>query len=292
MGNTLESLLSIVIPISTPDERHLNLKGWINASLNLGIQVILVHDSLNKHDESFVDELVENFKTSNFVLVRGRFGSPGAARNAGRAEVKNKWLAFWDSDDQPKPSEFYDMVVIGESKGADAVVGGFEEVSSKTGKQIRAIKSYSISDLAINPGLWRIAFRNEIIKSVSFTSFLMGEDQIYLIECLDRINETIFVENIVYTYMSGYQNQLTNKKDIDQDLFHLFTYLSNTIQKSNKISNLIFFKITISLLIRAQHATRVKVIARFLQLLLENQRINLTNFVVFTYHVLKNRIFN
>ena len=292
MGNTLESLLSIVIPISTPDERHLNLKGLINASLNLGIQVILVHDSLNKHDEILVDEIVENFKTSNFVLVRGRFGSPGAARNAGRAEVKNKWLAFWDSDDQAKPSEFYDMVVTGESKGADAVVGGFEEVSSITGKQIRAIKSYSISDLAINPGLWRIAFRNEIIKSVSFTSFLMGEDQIYLIECLDRINETIFVENIVYTYMSGYLNQLTNKKDIDQDLFHLFTYLSNTIQKSNKISNLIFFKITISLLIRAQNSIRVEVAARFLQLLLRNQRINLTNFVFFTHHVLKNRIFN
>lgn len=292
MGNTLESLLSIVIPISTPDERHLNLKGWMNASLNLGIQVILVHDSLNKQDERFVDELVANIKTSNFVFVRGRFGSPGAARNAGRAEVKNKWLAFWDSDDQPKPSEFYDMVVTGESKGADAVVGGFEEVSSITGEQIRAIKSYSISDLAINPGLWRIAFRNEIIKSVSFTSFLMGEDQIYLIECLNRINETIYVENTVYTYMSGYQNQLTNKKDIDKDLFQLFTYLSNTIQKSNKISNLIFFKITISLLIRAQNATRVKVVARFLQLLLENQKINLTNFVVFTHHVIKNRIFN
>ena len=292
MENTLESLLSVVIPISIPDERHLNLNEWINESLNLGIQVILVHDSLNEHDEKLVDEIAENFKTSNFVLVRGRFGSPGAARNAGKVKAKNTWLAFWDSDDKPNPHEFYDMVVTGESKGADSVVGGFEEVSSITGKQIRAIKSYSISDLALNPGLWRIAFRNEIIKSVSFTSLLMGEDQIYLIDCLDRINETIFVESIVYTYMSGYQNQLTNKKDIDKDLFQLFTYLSNTIQKSNIISNLIFFKITISLFIRAQNTIRVKVVARFLQLLLKNQRINLTNFVVFTQHAIKNRNFN
>jgi glycosyltransferase involved in cell wall biosynthesis len=251
-----------------------------------------VHDSLNKHDEKLVDEIAENFKTSNFVFVRGRFGSPGAARNAGKAKVKNKWLAFWDSDDQPKPHEFYDMVVTGESKGADAVVGGFVEVSSITGKDIRTIQSYSISDLAINPGLWRIAFRNEIIKSISFTSFLMGEDQIYLIECLDRINETIFVENIVYTYMSGYKNQLTNKKEIDKDLFLLFTYLSNTIQKSNRISNMIFFKITISLLIRAQNVIKVEVATKFLRLLIKNQRVNPTNFVVFGLYIIKNRIFN
>jgi hypothetical protein len=120
----------------------------------------------------------------------------------------------------------------------------------------------------------------------------MGEDQIYLIECLDRINETIFVENIVYTYMSGYKNQLTNKKEIDKDLFLLFTYLSNTIQKSNRISNMIFFKITISLLIRAQNVIKVEVATKFLRLLIKNQRVNPTNFVVFGLYIIKNRIFN
>ena len=292
MGNTLESLLSIVVPISTPDERHLNLEKWINESLNLGVQVILVHDSLNEHDEKIVDGIAKNFKTSNFVFVRGRFGSPGAARNAGKAKANNKWLAFWDSDDQPKVNEFYDMVVTGERKGADVVVGGFAEVSSLTGKSIRTIQSYSIFDLAINPGLWRIAFRNEIINPISFTSFLMGEDQIYLIECLDRVNELFFVESIVYVYMSGYRNQLTNKKNIDKDLFLLFEHLSNTIQKSNRTSNLIFFKITISLLIRAQNSIRAKVATKLLRLLLKNQRINITNLVVFVFYITKNRILN
>ena len=292
MGNTLESLLSIVIPISTPDERHLNLKKWINESLNLGIQVILVHDSLNEHDEKIVDGIVESFKTSNFVFVRGRFGSPGAARNAGKAKAKSKWLAFWDSDDQPKVNDFYNMVVTGESNGAEVVVGGFVEVSSVTGKTIRTIQSSSLFDLAINPGLWRIAFRNEIMNPISFTSFLMGEDQIYLIECLDRVNELMFVESIVYVYMSGYKNQLTNKQEIDKDLFLLFTYLSNTIQKSNRTSNLIFFKITISLLIRAQNAIRVKVATKLLRLLLKNQRLSLTNLVIFAFYFTKNRILN
>ena len=292
MGNTLESLLSIVIPISTPDERHLNLKKWIHESLNLGIQVILVHDSLNEHDEKIVDGIVENFKTSNFVFVRGRFGSPGAARNAGKAKAKNKWLAFWDSDDQPKINDFYNMVVTGESKGADVVVGGFVEVSSVTGKNIRTIQSYSIFDLAINPGLWRIAFRNEIIKPISFTSFLMGEDQIYLIECLDRVNELMFVESIVYVYMSGYKNQLTNKQEIDKDLFLLFNHMGDTIQKRNRTSNLIFFKITISLLIRSQNAIRVKVATKLLRLLLKNQRLSLTNLVIFAFYFTKNRILN
>ena len=291
MQNTLESLLSIVIPISTPDERHLNLKEWIEESLNLGIQVILVHDSLNKNEEGIIDALVENFKSSNFVFVRGRFGSPGAARNAGKVEVKNKWLAFWDSDDQPKPNDFYDMVISGESKGVDAVVGGFAELSSTTGAQIRTNKPDSISDLAINPGLWRIAFRYDIVKSIPFTSYLMGEDQIYLIECLDKIKKTLFVKKIVYTYMSGSANQLTNKKEIDKDLFQLFDYLSGTIKGHNRISNLIFFKVTISLLIRTRNSTRVRVVGKFLQLLFKNKKINPGNLVVFTYYMFKNWIF-
>jgi len=289
--NTLESLLSIVIPISTPDERHLNLKEWIKESLNLGIQVILVHDSVNKNEERIIDVLVENFISSNFVFVRGRFGSPGAARNAGKVEVKNKWLAFWDSDDHPKPNEFYEMVILGESKGVDAVVGGFAEVSSTTGEQIRTNKPDSISDLAINPGLWRLAFRYDIVKSIPFTSYLMGEDQIYLIECLDRINETLFVKKIVYTYISGSANQLTNKKEIDKDLFQLFDYLSGTIKKNNRISNLIFFKVTISLLIRTRKSTRVKVVGKFLQLFFKNQKINPRNLIVFTHYMIKNWIF-
>ncbi len=286
-----KSLLSIVIPISTPDERHLNLKEWIKESLDLGIQVILVHDSLNKNEEGILDALVENFISSNFVFVRGRFESPGAARNAGKAEVKNKWLAFWDSDDYPKPNEFYNMVILGESKGVDAVVGGFAEVSSTTGEQIRTNKPVSISDLAINPGLWRVAFRYDIVKFIPFTSYLMGEDQIYLIECLDRINEILFVKKIVYTYMSGSANQLTNKKEIDKDLFQLFDYLSGAIRKNNRISNLIFFKVTISLLIRAENSAKVKVVGKFLQLFFKNQKINSGNLIVFIHCMIKNWIF-
>ncbi len=291
MQNTLESLLSIVIPISTPDERHLNLKEWIEESLNLGIQVILVHDSLNKNEEDIIDAIVENFISSNFVFVRGRFGSPGAARNAGKVKVKNKWLAFWDSDDQPKPNDFYNMVILGESEGVDAVVGGFAELSSKTGEQVRINKPDSTADLAINPGLWRIAFRYDIVKSIPFTSYLMGEDQIYLIDCLDRIDKTLFVKKIVYTYMSGCANQLTNKKEIDKDLFQLFDYLGETIERRNRVSNLIFFKVTMSLLIRTGNSTRVKVVGKFLQLLFKSKKINPGNLVVFTNYMIKYWIF-
>jgi hypothetical protein len=45
--------------------------------------------------------------------------------------------------------------------------------------------------IAMDPGFWRMIFRREIIGSVRFTSYKMGEDQLFLL-ALDFFNRKLF----------------------------------------------------------------------------------------------------
>ena len=61
-----------------------------------------------------------------------------------------------------------------------------------------------------NPGLWRWAFKYEILEGVTFSSNRMGEDQHFLI-ALNAFRREKYIHNeIVYNYRINQKSQLTN----------------------------------------------------------------------------------
>jgi len=146
-------------------------------------------------------------------LVEGKFGSPGNARNHGLSISKSKWVIFVDSDDVVNMNAVLSMIDRHDEK-SNVLVGKYEICDRVTGA---LFKSECNSDpkmgIAINPGLWRMIFLRESISKLRFSTSLMGEDQLFLLDFGIFGQRAQFFDNVVYRYFRNSSGQLTGNKD-------------------------------------------------------------------------------
>jgi hypothetical protein len=75
-----------------------------------------------------------------------------------------------------------------------------------------------LEQVAVNPGLWRFAFKSQIATATNFRELKMAEDQIFLAEALMRSKKIDFLPEIVYEYWQYPSGQLTKDKSALKDL--------------------------------------------------------------------------
>jgi hypothetical protein len=226
-----EPLLSIVVPLGPGMDRVLNIESWLNSAIEVGIEVIIVHDSTNHVELSAFQTFVAQNQLKNFIYIQVSFGNPGESRNAGMALASGKWISFWDSDDTPLVKTFIEMVRLADSINADTSVGGFQVQKSTTTKISQFLPLGRGNDLlaefAAFPGIWRFAFRRSRILNTRFNAFRMGEDQAFLIEALDRTQDIYVYEKIVYQYSSESDNQLTGSTEFRKEILDSIKWLQS-----------------------------------------------------------------
>ena len=268
--------LSVVMPLRGPIHDLNYLKFLVHEAKRLEIEFIVVHD---KHDEQTgiqLRELLAESQSGTFKLFESVFNSPGLARNAGLLEASGEWIAFWDSDDQPNPEEFIEMVRLGKLNLSEAVIGNFSLLTKSIESRSRAdlIKPKKIRIIAA-PGLWRMAFTNTIAKECHFIPSLMGEDQLYLVD-LKLFDRNIYWHNqCVYKYKTGEANQLTESfKNVN----FLYETVNAFVERSGKLcrdkSNfgiLVLYKLLLTGILRGN--LRMKV--RFSILLIVSSRLGI-----------------
>ena len=195
--------LSVVTPFHRIADLQ-NITSWIPAATQMGIEVVLVLDTLSEYEVSLVQtELPKNF---NLIKVSsGNFGSAAHSRNAGIALATGEWIAFWDADDRPILSNFIQM--IAESENYSIAKGSFSRLTEKEKKlnkgrefRIEAKTFRNIYKNANNPGLWRWAFRRKLIEGIFFPEIILGEDQLFLIQALSMVDEYLYSTSPVYEY--------------------------------------------------------------------------------------------
>jgi hypothetical protein len=130
--------LSVVVPITGRPNRMTNLLGWLPQFEKINGEVILVHDLSDGATSELLARTVEEIGNDfNLVLIEGRFGSAGAARNAGKRLAQGAWTTFWDCDDVPNLESVRDLLVTSTNSEFDFLCGSFnvidiEHYSSKT----------------------------------------------------------------------------------------------------------------------------------------------------------------
>lgn len=215
--NTIKTkgpLLTAVVPVTLMANRLSLLEGWIKNCTEKSIEIILLHDIRDEETSQELKKIVSSNLKLNIVIFEEKFGSPGTAKNLGIEIANGEWITFWDSDDIPNVDAVLNVLNSELDKGNFEVIIGQFNVYDVTNSRLieRERNDSSFSDVAMNPGIWRMLFRNDSIGDVRFPSFKMAEDQNFLSALQVPEKKTKFIDDILYTYHLGNLGQLTSQK--------------------------------------------------------------------------------
>lgn len=225
----MEKELSVIVPLTRMSGRLSEISTWLEKLPQRDLQVLIVHDIQDQNTSLELNTLINSCADSRIVLFEREFGSPGNARNYGLENAKSKWVIFVDSDDIVNLSEVFS--IIDHHDGISSVLVGQYEICDRETNQV--FKNVSNSDpkldIAINPGIWRMIFLREWISKLEFSTSLMGEDQLFLLDLGIFAAKIQFFNDVVYTYYKNSSGQLTHNKDavrqlnliIPKTLYHL-----------------------------------------------------------------------
>lgn len=258
-------LLSIVIPVTNLADDLDQLRTSLASALELNeVQVVLVHDKRDEKTAEQLSQIVRQYEHSNLVFLEGFFGNPGAARNAGMKISKGYWIAFWDADDLGNATSLlHDVKKNSDSKLV--IIGQFKKFEILKSKITLSSETMSVLHLPGNPGLWRMAFRNN--QLLAFPEISMGEDQVFIARNLPNESSIYFSDSNYYTYRSGRQSQLTNNKSKLSDLalaFRLILKESESVPSENiNFISEVLIRQTLTLLRRGDFKLKVRSILHF-----------------------------
>lgn len=236
--------LTAIIPIGDVKGDLQTLKSWINESKKFPLKLILIHDIYDTRTARQLLEISKQFEESKLIVIRGKFGSPGLARNAGLEIVKSKWVAFWDCDDRPQLENIFNAIATA-SIHDEIIIGSFQvKKLSKNFTSLKFSKKATINSISLNPGVWRMIFKSELVEKIRFTDLKLAEDHLFISEIKLPERKIEFVSKSFYEYIYGGKNQLTSKRNNLPDLkVASCLLLHNTKKEKNR--QVIFFNLTL-----------------------------------------------
>lgn len=245
-------LLTAIIPIGPKHIGQNRIYDWLHDAnkLSKDLKLLLIEDTGN-NDFIFPQSDAMYSGLKNFEIYRKKLGGPGQARNFGLKLVQSPWVCFWDSDDSPRISQFFQSILECADLNYEVLIGDYAKVigSDRSDNSASRYKA-DLKKVAIEPGIWRMAFQTKIIRDLVFESVRMGEDQIFLLDLNLANREIFFSDEVLYTYTVGSPNQLTSdveaKKELSKaiDLIHMRIRLRKI--QVNEFSALILMKLSLS----------------------------------------------
>lgn len=253
------AILSAIVPVTRMSGRLDKLERWLTQAEGLPIEIIIIHDIQDENTSLELRRVIGRHKNLEIIFREGQFGSPGAARNAGLILDLKKWVVFWDSDDLPRVRQV--MEVIEEARPTDEVLIGNYSINT-AGKSINKYHSNNLDVVALNPGLWRMVFRSELMRHMRFEPIKMGEDQIFLVKLNLQDRKVHFAEDIFYNYYVGHPAQLTSnaieRKNLSLPLIELMKLIDENSNLRNSFSEIVKIRLFLTL-IKNQSQARFRI---------------------------------
>jgi glycosyltransferase involved in cell wall biosynthesis len=211
-------LLSAIIPVSRMSGKFGNLSMWLKEASKFPIKIIFVHDVQDDLTGVELKNLVSGIDLESILILEGRFGNPGEARNFGIKSIEGRWFTFWDSDDLPNLENIF--LCLERFPTAEILIGSFETENESGEVKAFKIEENLVDHLLRNPGIWRIVFKAELQEKIVFPNLRMAEDQI-AISNIGIFNFKLKVcDTIFYRYFTNFPGQLTSNKEALNDLFN------------------------------------------------------------------------
>lgn len=287
-------LLTVVTPVARMADRLQNLRSWITNLGDMPLEVILVHDRQDLRTGYELASIARTLNDSRVMVIEGEFGGPGLARNVGLEAAHGEWVCFWDSDDVPEVEEFFSMVHKANALEFECVVGGFTAEHDVThANKVHLLSSNYLNEIALNPGIWRFAFRRTAIDNLRFSKLLMAEDQIFLANLGIPDRKIQIHSKSVYKYFIGESFHLTRREEALADLPKAIDLILKILQEpfteNTDFVTMLLSRQVLTAIKRCEYPLKLKVIKTYALELLRSPRNVLNSLLKSAWLVLRNR---
>lgn len=210
-SEVLTSLFTVVVPVHKAVNNFNEMTRWLDEIVENSIPatLVVVADSCDDKTKTHLLNLKDMY---NFELIFTEVNSPGQARNLGMKCVTTEWVVFWDSDDVGCPLNVL-SAINSASKNCQAIIGTYEKVDRDTlAITWRSQQDMRLTEIGVDPGLWRVIFRFKRVADHYFPLTKMGEDQFFLASVNLTEAEVLMSDLLFYRYFIGNADQLTKNR--------------------------------------------------------------------------------
>lgn len=223
IGNTMQTILSIIIPVY-------NVEKYIKMTLDSifsqnyqreDIEVIVVNDGTPDHSMAIVDQFVSRY--SNICVInQGNQGLSGA-RNTGLKEAHGKYVWFVDSDDMLGDDILRRVLPLLKEGDADAYMFRIKEID-EDGNILKERHFFDDKKVHYCSGI-------DVIKNMSRYNILYTPMQIYMIKTeFLRSNQLEFVCGIYHEDMEFAPRMLIKAERIAYVPWYSYYYVRRKAQ--------------------------------------------------------------
>jgi len=239
----------------------------------------LVHDSFPDVDCGENCPLERYLAYSGVSTICLPCGGPGGARNLALNSglIRGEYVAFWDSDDLPILSNLQKELARDDS--ADVIIGSYQTENSKKGKIKLVREPLGLFSLTLGIGLWRMLFRAEFIDAIRFENLLLGEDQLYFLDVLNKKPVITKTQGILYRYVRHEHSLVTKAKD---NALALCLTLGKRPRENSCIGSVLREKLELSIL----KVRDIPILDKIVELFLKRSKNSLTKALALTSLVL------
>lgn len=262
---------SIIIPVYNSAKYIQRCLDSIIAQDYTDYEIIVVDDGSN--DNSY--EVISNYiyttganlsRTGGgnsliFNIIRQQNAGVSAARNKGLDNANGEWILFVDSDDYLEPNALSIYYSALSKTSSPLLVSGYNIVKQSRSFNVRfkevdqknIEKAVDILDYTYHNSIafiWHKIYRRDIIEKnkIRFnTDFQFGEDSLFNIIYLSKIEDVYFINQKTYNYCDDNPNSLVKKSYPIESMLNLISQYINQLDLS---SNRGVINYTIRLLFR------------------------------------------
>ncbi len=250
--------LTIIVAIKNAEDYIERIKPWMRLVVQYRTEVIFVNDQSSDQTALVITRMIEDLNSDSIFLLNGDRGGPGSARNIGLRFAHGTWIAFWDADDTPNVENFMTMIEEAEKSEMLIAVGSWKLINSQNPSSAsEKIFMPKLASILRNPGLWRWAFKSEVINDAEFPRTMMGEDQVFLANLNISFHGVYKFQLPVYNYFTNDSKQLTRSPSAVSSRVFMYRYLdpiSRSISEGSLFGFLLQLKIrTLSVVNRIRH---------------------------------------
>lgn len=203
-----EELISIIVPVYNVESYLRKCLDSIRNQIYTNFEVILIDDGSADESLKICNEYAQ--KDKRFIVLSQANKGVSSARNKGLSVAKGKYISFVDSDDTIHPNYLQVLYNNIKRESADMSVCrwlGSDQVppKDKTETQVwnqeETFYEYFVKR-QMDGSVYAKMYKRECIADISFdVNLRIGEDQIFVIQAIERCKRIVFQDISLYTYL-------------------------------------------------------------------------------------------